>query len=104
MGASVALSADAKTIVAGAPYSNNNTGYVVVYSTGEDGDNWTQLGQTSYGIRTDDTFGDSVDISSDGKLLAIGSPGYIFNTDRPGYVQVYTLEISDGLGYMWKQL
>ena len=104
LGASVALSADAKTVVAGAPYSNNNTGYVVVYTTGEDGGNWTQLGQTIYGIRTDDTFGDSVDISSDGKLLAIGSPGYIFNTDRPGYVQVYTLEISDGLGYMWKQL
>jgi WD40 repeat protein len=104
LGTSVALSADAKTIVAGAPYSNNNTGYVIVYTTGEDGGSWTQLGQTIYGIRTNDTFGDSVDISSDGKLLAIGSPGSIFNIDRPGYVQVYTLEISGGLGYMWKQL
>ncbi len=104
MGTSVALSADAKTIVASAPYSNNNTGYVVVYTTGEDGGSWTQLGQTIYGIRTDDTFGDSVDISSDGKLLAIGSPGSIYNIHRPGYVQVYTLEISGGLGYMWKQL
>jgi 6-phosphogluconolactonase (cycloisomerase 2 family) len=104
LGTSVALSADAKTIVASAPYSNNNTGYVVVYTTGEDGGSWTQLGQTIYGIRTDDTFGDSVDISSDGKLLAIGSPGSIYNIHRPGYVQVYTLEISGGLGYMWKQL
>ena len=104
LGFSVALSADAKTIVAGAPFSNNNTGYVVVYTTGEDGGSWTQLGQTIYGIRKDDTFGDSVDISSDGKLLAIGSPGSIYNIDRPGYVQVYSLEISGGLGYMWKQL
>ncbi len=104
MGTSVALSADAKTIVAGAPYSNNNTGYVVVYTTGEDGGSWTQLGQTIYGIRTGDTFGDSVDISSDGKLLAIGSPGFISNIDRPGYIQVYSLEISGSLGYMWMQL
>ena len=100
----LALSANGKTLVAGAPYANNKTGYVVVYTLDEDGGSWTQLGQTIYGMRTDDTFGDSVDISSDGKLLAIGSPGYIFNIDRPGYVQVYTLEISDGLGYMWKQL
>jgi hypothetical protein len=77
LGTSVALSADAKTIVAGAPYSNNNTGYVIVYTTGDDGGSWTQLGQTIYGIRTDDSFGDSVDISSDGKLLAVGSPVYI---------------------------
>ena len=104
LGTSVALSADAKTIVAGAPYSNNNTGYVVVYTTGEDGGSWTQLGQTIYGIRTGDTFGDSVDISSDGKLLAIGSPGFISNIDRPGYIQVYSLEISGSLGYMWMQL
>ena len=94
MGTSVALSADAKTIVAGAPYSNNNTGYVVVYTTGEDGGRWTQLGQTIYGIRIGDSFGDSVDISLDGKLLAIGSPGSIYNIDRPEYAQVYTLEIS----------
>ncbi len=83
LGTLVALSADANSIVAGALYSNNITGYVVVYTTGEDGSSWTQLSQTIYGIRTDDTFGDSVDISSDGKLLAIGSPGSIYNVDRP---------------------
>jgi len=82
LGTLVALSADAKTIVAGALYYNNNTGYVVVCTTGNDGSSWTQLGQTIYKIRTDDTSGDSVDISLDWKLLAIGLPGSIYNVDR----------------------
>jgi hypothetical protein len=33
-------------------------------------------------FQSDDTFGDSVDISSDWKLLAIGLPGSIYNVDR----------------------
>jgi 6-phosphogluconolactonase (cycloisomerase 2 family) len=104
LGYTVALSADGKTLAATALYSNNYTGYVVVYTMDKDGGNMTQLGQTIYGNATLDWFGDSVDISSDGTFLAIGSPGDIYNFDRPGYVQVYTLETSDGLGYMWKQL
>jgi hypothetical protein len=35
LGYSVALSKDASTVVMGAPYYNNATGYVVVYRTGE---------------------------------------------------------------------
>ena len=39
----------------------------------------------------------SVDISSDGNTLAIGSPGYWAVADRPGYVRVFSLESSDDL-------
>jgi hypothetical protein len=55
--ASVALSADAKTLVAGAPgptdYDNTDgEGYVKVYRMTDDGGNRTQLGQTIYGNAT----------------------------------------------------
>ena len=103
LGRSVALSADAKTLVAGAPNSNMNTGYVKVYRT--DDDDWfsMQLGQTIYGKAVDDYFGDSVDISPDGKTLAVAAPGNYESDDQPGYVRVYYLE-GDHLSSSWKQV
>jgi hypothetical protein len=47
--------------------------------------------------------GYSVDMSSDGKILAIGAPGNWEENNRPEYVQVFYLE-SDGIGSSWKQL
>jgi len=55
LGTSVALSADAKTLVVGAPGPYGNTdreGYVKVYRMTDDGGNRTQLGQTIYGNAT----------------------------------------------------
>jgi len=45
----------------------------------------------------------SVDISLDGKTLAIGAPGHGWNYDQPGYVRVYYLE-SNGLTSSWTQI
>jgi hypothetical protein len=63
LGSSLALSANAKTLVAGAPNSNMNMVYVKVYRMEDDGWNPMQLGQTIYGEAADNYFGSSVDIS-----------------------------------------
>ncbi len=79
-------------------------GYVKVYRTARDGGNMTTLGQTLYGNVPEDQFGYYVDITADGTTLAIGSPGFFINNDRPGYVRVYTLDSSDDFGDSWKQI
>jgi len=108
LGYSVALSADAKTLVVGAPGFWGNSyreGHVKVYRSDEDSGNWTQLGQTIYGNATGDSFGCSVDISADGSTILLGSPQYSANYDRPGYVRVYSLTIDDEAGAStWKQI
>ena len=94
MGSSVALSADAKTLVAGAPGSLDNTdreGYVKVYRMTDDGGGTrTQLGQTIYGNANGDWFGWSVDVTPDGNVIVVGSPGDSNDNDRPGYVRVFS--------------
>ena len=109
LGHSVALSADAKTLVVGAPGlwgNSDREGHVEVYRYDEDGGNWTQLGQTIYGVGLGDSFGWSVDISADGSTILIGSPRYNDYTDRPGYARVYSLTIDDeaGASTWWKQI
>ncbi len=77
LGYSVALSADAKTLVAGAPYSDDREGYVKVYRMTDDGGGTrTQLGQTIYGNATRDGFGSFVDVTPEGNVIVVGSPGY----------------------------
>ena len=110
LGTSVALSADAKTLVVGAPGYYDNTdreGYVKVYRTTDDGGNRTQLGQTIYGNATGDRFGLSVDVTAQGNVIVLGSPGYSDVIDRPGYVQVFSLDSDDetaGTTGTWKQV
>jgi len=102
LGWTVALSADARTLVAGAPglYKNDKKkGYVEVYYK----DDVMDLVQTIHGDAFGDVFGYSVDITADGKTLAIGSPGEYTNFDRPGYVRVYHQEGSDGPRSSWTQ-
>ena len=77
------------------------TGYVKVYRIIENDGNMVQLGQTIYGDKESDYFGQSVDISSDGNILVIGSPG----NNVPGYVRILSLENSDNLDTgTWKQI
>ena len=79
----MALSANAMTLVVGAPgddlLSNaytNRKGYVEVYRTDEDGWKRTQLGQTIY-RNVGDQFGWSIDINAEGNNIILGSPGYL---------------------------
>jgi len=107
----VALSADARTLVVGAPgpgeFGSGKTGYVKVYRYLADEYGWkrTQLGQTIYGNATGDRFGYSADISA-GKVVVLGSPGSSANEDQPGYVQVFYLDSDDEAGTTgtWKQV
>jgi len=110
LGASVALSADAKTLVVGAPGWYGNTdreGYVKVYRMTDDGGNRTQLGQTIYGNATGDLFGWSVDVTAQGNVILLGSPGEWDVDDRLGYVQVFSLDSDDetaGTTGTWKKV
>ena len=84
----------------------DRAGYVQVYRADEDGGDRMQLGQTIYGKATGDRFGFSVDITIDGNVIVVGSPGYYENEDRPGYVQVFSLDRDDEAGTTgtWKQI
>ena len=108
LGTSVALSADAKTLVVGAPgqkYGNTDReGYVKVYRMTDDGGSRTQLGQTIYGNATGDLFGWSVDVTAQGNVIVLSSPSY---NDKPGYVQVFSLDSDNetaGTTGTWKQV
>jgi len=85
LGQSVALSSDGYTLAVGAPKSSNNgstSGCVYVYSF--ESPSWSQLGNTIDGEENGSLAGDSLDISSDGSILAIGAPG-----NKSGQVSVY---------------
>ena len=80
-------------------------GYVKIYRGDEDGGDRVQLGETIYGDNAGDSFGFSVDISPDGNTLTIGSPGHHEVNDRPGYVRVFSLELSDDFyTVIWTQI
>ena len=61
------------------------------------------IGQSLFGEAVGDILGFSVDMTPDGKTVAIGAPGVSWVNDRPGYVTVFYLE-SDDFGSSWKQL
>ena len=90
-GSSTALSADGTVLAIGAP--NNNTSgtdsgqvKVLVWN----GSTWTQRGLSLNGQAADDLFGTSVSLSSNGSILAVGSPLNDTNGSNRGKVNVYT--------------
>ena len=94
------ISADGTTVAIGAPFNSefgDNSGYVRVYRIDSGGSTWEKLGQTISGDKAQDTFGFSLDISSDGKVLVVGTYG-------GEYVRIYTLKSSEEPGSSWKQL
>ena len=99
-GTSVSLSADGSILAIGA-YQNdgngNDSGHVRVYQW--DGINWSQLGQDIDGEAIHDWSGESVSLSADGSILAIGAIGNDGNGSSSGHVRVYQW---DGLN--WSQL
>jgi hypothetical protein len=106
MGTSVALSADAITLVVGAPGNwYEKKGYARVFRSDDDGGNWMQLGQTMHGNATGDLFGWAVDITADGSTIVIGSPRSYDDLNLPGYVQVFSLKADDISGTdTWTQV
>ena len=90
-GVSVSLSSDGTTVAIGAPGNNsngNNSGktYVFGYSIG----NWAQIGNGVSGEGAGDVSGQSVSISANGSIIAIGAPqNNSANGIDAGQVRVY---------------
>jgi len=83
----------------GSPNSSNGIGEINVYKFTSG--NWVQHGTSIVGIGTDENFGYSVSLSSDGNILAVGVKGGLspMNQGNNGNVRVYTFNGSD-----WDQL
>ena len=89
-GWSTVVSADGLTLAVGARYNDNNgsnAGCVKIYRIV--GNSWSQVGEDIYGEAADDRFGDSVSLSADGKIVAIGAHGNDGNGNDSGHVRVY---------------
>ena len=91
-GISVSLSADGNFLAIGAPRNSDNgsdSGQVRIYTNISD--NWTQFGEDINGESSNDQFGTSVSLSSNGNALAIGAPSNDNNDINAGQVRVYDL-------------
>ena len=99
-GYSLSLSSDGSIVAVGA-YRNDgngmNSGHVRVYENVFG--NWIQIGQDIDGEAAGDASGFSVDISSDGSVLAVGAPGNSQNGNLSGNVRVY-----QNTGGLWTQV
>ena len=84
---SMSLSADGNILALGLPSQAGNRGIAVVYSW--DGFSWTQLGSNLVGEAAGDRFGQSVSLSADGSILAVGAPFNDGNGTEAGHVQVF---------------
>jgi len=98
-GHSVSLSDDGSILAVGAPFNGaNSEGHVRVYTFNTNTNTWDQLGVDIDGAASGDQSGYSVSLSSDGTILAVGSPFY--NIDE-GRVFVYSFNSNTN---SWEQL
>lgn len=89
-GRSVSLSADGTVIAIGADGNDSsatNSGHVRVYAFSNGV--WTQMGADIDGEGEEDRFGDSVSISYDGSIVAIGAPQNSESGSSAGHVRVF---------------
>jgi Flp pilus assembly pilin Flp len=87
---SVSLSSDGSIVAIGARNNDgngNNSGHVRVYRNISGV--WTQIGSDINGEAVDDISGDSVSLSSDGTIVAIGASSNDGNGNSSGHVRVY---------------
>ena len=94
-GRSVSLSSDGSIVAIGATqiYGNGtNSGHVRIYEWS--GSAWTQKGSYINGEAASDYSGDSVSLSSDGSIVAIGALYNDGNGTNSGHVRVFSLTLS----------
>lgn len=99
-GRSVAMSADGNIIVVGAELNDNNgsnAGHVRVYENSNG--TWTQIGDDIEGEAAGDVLGQSVALSADGNIIAVGAPYNSGGGTNSGHVRVF--ENIDGV---WEQI
>ncbi|MCB0736111.1 MAG: T9SS type A sorting domain-containing protein [Bacteroidetes bacterium] len=80
----IALSDDGKVVAIGANMHDGERGHVRVYEN-VDG-TWTQIGADLDGDAAKDRFGESVSLSADGKIVAIGGN---LHDGRKGHVRIF---------------
>ena len=104
-GASVAMSYDASTVAVGSPLlagygTKKRSGSVTVFEYTDS--MWKVLGEKIIGRDEGDEFGSSVDMSDDGKEIAVGSPFSTsdFTKKQAGHITVYHY---DGRGQATKK-
>ena len=90
-GYSVSLSDDGRILAVGDWYAENGNnigvGCVRVYRLDASGSNWIQLGTDMFGEDAYDYAGNSVSLSADGTIVAIGSQGH----DENGSMRVFSI-------------
>jgi hypothetical protein len=101
-GKTVALSQDGKRLAIGAPSWEKRGGYVAVYEDNHEG-NWTLVGDVLTGeTRNGTSFGSSLALSADGKILAVGDKLADSNTGNSnvGSVHAFLLDFNK----TWNQM
>jgi hypothetical protein len=94
-GWSVSLSNDGTMIAIGARGNDGNgsdSGHVRVYAWDDSTSSWVQRGDDIDGDAGNDASGVSVNLSSDGTVVAIGAPGFWYY--NLGYVRIYAWDDS----------
>ena len=91
-GSSIALAADGRGLAVGAIDWEGRKGTVQVFE--HSGGNWTPVGQPLDGDSPLDFQGDSVDMSANGSIVAIGAHG---SDNKMGLVRVYTIDRGEQL-------
>src|SRR5690554_1590908 len=99
-GRNVAVSADGNIIAVGAPKNDDNgadSGHVRVYENSNG--TWIQIGDDIEGETAGDQFGESVALSADGDIIAVGAPYNSGGGTNSGHVRIF--ENTDGI---WTQV
>ena len=100
----LSISNDGETIAIGSLGNDDNgsdTGKVKIYKINNSNDTWEQLGQDFNGDVTGDSLGNSVSLSGDGTIVAIGIYGSDGNGENAGQVKIYELNSNNNI---WEQL
>jgi len=100
LGYSVSLSSDGTIVAIGADYGDGNassSGYVQVFENISG--IWTQIGANINGNVIYGEFGDSVSLSSDGSIVAIGARNGYGNVSNSGNVQIF-----ENISGVWTQM
>ena len=96
-GCSVSLSADGTMVAIGAIGGSNENGRVRIYKN--TAETWSQIGLDIKGNPLEGYFTQSVCLSADGNILAVGAASESFYGDRPGHVRIYKYSLGT-----WTQL
>lgn len=92
----VSLSANGKRVAVAESNFGERQGHVRVLEFSSTDNDWIQLGSTLVGRRSNDYFGESISLSNDGSVLAVGAPGYdASGGDGSGQVSVFVFTVGD---------